>query len=146
MQNMTTKFVMLSGIRVDHYYNLIKFNQGISIIDIQLGETDSTNIKSQRNLGKLLQIQQYGRPYDPEIILHFQDETVNPFRLFTIDPSFGSIEAYVEYETEEMSKARILERTQLLEEEILGNDWALRPENVVLTQGIVLDGWTEGSN
>ena len=143
---MTTKFVMLSGIRVDHYYNLIKFNQGISIIDIQLGETDSTNIKSQRNLGKLLQIQQYGRPYDPEIILHFQDETVNPFRLFTIDPSFGSIEAYVEYETEEMSKARILERTQLLEEEILGNDWALRPENVVLTQGIVLDGWTEGSN
>lgn len=141
---MTTKFVMLSGLRVGRYYNLIKFNHGVRIIDIQLGETPNTNIKSERNLGKLLQIQQYGRPYDPEIILHFQDETVNPFRLFTIDPSFGSTEAYVEYEPEEMSKARIVERTQLLEREIVGNDWALRPENVVLTQGIVLDGWTEG--
>jgi hypothetical protein len=95
-----------------------------------------------------MQIQQYGRTYDPDIILHFQDETVNPFRLFTIDPSFGSTEAYIEYQpdTEEMSKARIQERTRILEQEILGNDWALRPENVVLTQGIDLTGWTEGSN
>ena len=136
---MTTKFVVFSDLRVGRYYNLIKFNHGIRMIDIQLGETDSANIKSQRNLGKLLQIEKYGRHYDPGVVLHFETDSV----IESFDPSFGSVEAYVEYETEEMSKARIMERTRVLEQEILGNDWALRPENVVLTQGIVLD-WTEG--
>jgi hypothetical protein len=139
---------MFSDLRAGRYYNLIKFNLGIRMVDIQLGETDSMNIKLERNLGKLLQIEQYGRPYDPDIILHFQDESEKPFRLFTLDPAFGSTEAYVEYEpdTEEKSKIRIQERTLLLEQEIIGNDWALRPENVVLTQGIELNGWNERSN
>jgi hypothetical protein len=73
-------------------------------------------------------------------MLHFEDEQGHQY---AFDPSFGSTEAYVEYEfdTEEMSKARIMMRTRILEEEILGNDWALRPDNVVLTQGIDLSGW-----
>jgi len=142
---MTTKFVMFSGLQVGRYYKRIKFNNGIRMVDIQLGETDSTNIKSCQKLGKLLDIMQYGRPYDPEIFLRFQDETGKGF---DVDPAFGSTEAYIEYEyeTEEMVKARTQERTRILEQEILGNDWALRPENVVLTQGIDLNGWTEGSN
>jgi len=137
---MTTKFVTLSQVRVGRYYNLIHFNHGIRMSHIMLGETDTTNIKSGRNLGKLIEIEQYGRSYDPDIVLHF--ETDNGIEFF--DPSFGSTEAYVEYEPEQMSKARIMMRTRILEEEILGNDWALRPENVVLTQGIDLSGWVEG--
>jgi hypothetical protein len=108
--------------------------------EFQLRETSRRNIKSERNLGKLLQIRQYGRPYDPDVILHFEDEKGQEYEL---DPTLGSSEAYVEYEpdNEEMSKARIVERTKILEKEILGNDWALRPENVVLTQGIDISGW-----
>ena len=137
---MTTKFVTLSQLRVGRYYNLIHFNHGIRMTHIMLGETDTTNIKSGRNLGKLIEIEQYGRSYDPDIVLHFETDTGIEF----FDPSFGSTEAYVEYEPEQMSKARIMMRTRILEEEILGNDWALRPDNVVLTQGIDLTGWVEG--
>ena len=137
---MTTRFDLLSDLRVGSYYNLIKFNHGIRMTEFQLRETSRRNIKSERNLGKLLQIRQYGRPYDPDVILHFEDEKGQEYEF---DPTLGSSEAYVEYEfdTEETSKARIVERTKILEKEILGNDWALRPENVVLTQGIDISGW-----
>jgi hypothetical protein len=137
---MTTKFVTISQLRVGRYYNLIHFNHGIRMTHIMLGETDTTNIKSGRNLGKLIEIEQYGRSYDPDIVLHFETDIGIEF----FDPSFGSTEAYVEYEPEQMSKARIMMRTRILEEEILGNDWALRPDNVVLTQGIDISGWVEG--
>ena len=137
---MTTKFVTISQLRVGRYYNLIHFNHGIRMTHIMLGETDTTNIKSGRNLGKLIEIEQYGRSYDPDIVLHFETDIGIEF----FDPSFGSTEAYVEYEPEQMSKARIMMRTRILEEEILGNDWALRPENVVLTQGIDISGWKDG--
>jgi hypothetical protein len=142
---MTTKFVTLSHLRVGRYYNLIHFNHGIRMTHIMLGETDIANIKSVDNLGKLLQIEQYGRSYDPDIILHFQNESGE---IFKFDPSFGSTEAYVEYEpdTEEMSMTRTMERTRIIHQEILGNDWALRPENVVLTQGIDLNRWAEGQS
>jgi hypothetical protein len=140
---MTTKFVTLSQLREGSYYNLIRFNHGIRMTHIMLGETDTANIKSGMNLGKLLQIEQYGRSYDPDIILHFQNESG---KIFKFDPSFGSVEAYVKYDPDEMSKARIMMRVRILEEEIRGNDWALRPENVVLTQGIDLSGWAEGDN
>ena len=137
---MTTRFDLLSDLRVGNYYSLIKFNYGIRMTEIQLRETSKTNIKSCQNLGKLLKIRQYGRPYDPDVILHFEDEKGQEYE---IDPTLGSSEAYVEYEpeTEEMSQARIVERTKILEQEIQSNDWALRPENVVLTQGIDLSGW-----
>ena len=137
---MTTQFVTLSQLRVGRYYNLIHFNHGIRMSHIMLGEPDTVNIKSGRNLGKLLQIEQCGQPYDPDVVLHFETDSGIEF----FDPSFGSTEAYVEYEPEQMSKARIMMRTRILEQEIQGNDWALRPENVVLTQGIDLSGWAEG--
>ena len=139
---MTTRFDLLSDLRVGNYYSLIKFNYGIRMTEIQLRETSKTNIKSCQNLGKLLKIRQYGRPYDPDVILHFEDEKGQEYE---IDPTLGSSEAYVEYEpeTEEMSQARIVERTKILEQEIQSNDWALRPENVVLTQGIDLSRWAE---
>ena len=137
---MTTQFVTFSQLRVGRYYNLIHFNNGVRMSHIMLGETETTNIKSGRNLGKLIEIEQYGRSYDPDIVLHFETDIGIEF----FDPSFGSTEAYVEYEPEQMSKARIMMRTRILEEEILGNDWALRPENVVLTQGIDISGWKDG--
>ena len=137
---MTTKFSLFSELRVGHYYNLIHFNNRIRMSHIMLGETENTNIKSGRNLGKLLQIEQCGQPYDPDVVLHFETDSGIEF----FDPSFGSTEAYVEYEPEKMSKARIMMRTRILEQEIVGNDWALRPENVVSTQGIDLSGWVEG--
>jgi hypothetical protein len=103
--------------------------------DIQFGRTTNKNIKNKVYMGKLLEIRQYGRPYDPDISLHFEkDDGIT----FDYDPSFGSSEAFVEYEpfTEEKSKSRIQHRTSILRDEILGNDWALCPENVVATQGI----------
>jgi hypothetical protein len=110
--------------------------------EIQLGMTDKTNIKEILPLGKLVEIIQLGRPYDPDISLRFETESGET--LF-YDPSFGSTEAYVEYtpEKEEDSMKRIQERTMLLHNEIIGNDWALRPENVVATQGIDLSGWSD---
>ena len=131
----TTYFKLLSDIRPGKNYKLITFNHGIRMSDIQLGRTDSKNIKDITILGKLLEIRQYGRPYDPDISLCFQMENSD---ILLFDPSFGSTEAYIEYEfdTEEKSRGRIQERTRALAIEIEGNDWALRPENVVATQGI----------
>ena len=138
----TIEFVLLSGVRPNKYYNLILFNRGIRMTEIQLGMTDKTNIKEILPLGKLVEIIQLGRPYDPDISLRFETESGET--LF-YDPSFGSTEAYVEYtpEKEEDSMKRIQERTMLLHNEIIGNDWALRPENVVATQGIDLSGWSD---
>ena len=132
---MTTYFKLLSDIRPGKNYKLITFNHGIRMSDIQHGRTDSKNIKDITVLGKLLEIRQYGRPYDPDISLCFEMETGETL-LF--DPSFGSSEAYIEYEfdTEEKSRERVQERTRVLALEIEGNDWALRPENVVATQGL----------
>jgi len=132
---MTTSFIMLSRIRTEKYYNLIVFNKKITMIDIQLGSTKNENVDKITNMGKLIEIRQYGRTYDPDISLYFENENGDKFEY---DPSFGSSEAFVEYEpdSEEKSKSRIQYRTSILRDEILGNDWALRPENVVATQGI----------
>ena len=132
---MSTKFVLLSGVRPKKYYKLITFHHGIRMTDIQLGVTDTKNISSITDLGKLVGIRQYGRSYDPEIMLQFQDKHN---LMYEFEPSFGFREAYVEYEyeDEEFSKKRVQERTLLMKIEIEGNDWALRPENVVATQGL----------
>jgi hypothetical protein len=62
-------------------------------------------------------------------------------------PTFGYSEAYIEYEpdTEKQSMERTHKRTSILKLEIEGNDWALRPENVVATQGIDLRNWAENT-
>ena len=134
------EFVLLSDIRPNRYYNLLLFNRGIRMTEIQLGVTDRKNIQEIIPLGKLVEILQHGRPYDPDISLKFEKENGEIFRYC---PGFGSSEGYVEYmpDTEEDSMRRIHERTMILRDEILGNDWALRPENVVATQGIDLSGW-----
>jgi hypothetical protein len=113
--------------------------------DIQLRRIDSTYAQLAQTLGKLLEIRQSGRPYDPDIILRFEMETTRASNKIVIDfePTFGYSEAFIEYEpdTEEKSKDRTQKRTSILKLEIEGNDWALRPENVVATQGIDLSGW-----
>ena len=61
---MTTRFKLLSDLRTGRNYKLITFNHGVRMTDIQLGCTDSENIKDITALGKLLEIRQYGRPYE----------------------------------------------------------------------------------
>jgi len=113
--------------------------------DIQLRRIDSTYAEEAKTLGKLLEIRQSGRPYDPDIILRFEMETKAGNKIvIDFEPLFGYSEAFIEYEpdTEEKSKERTQKRTSILKDDILGNDWALRPKNVVATQGIDLSGWT----
>lgn len=140
----TIEFVLLSGIRVGKHYKLITFRNGIRMTDIQLGRTDKKYVDLAETLGKLLEIRQYGRPYDPDILLVFEMPNGNKLE-FT--PTFGYSEAYIEYEpdTEEESIERTMKRTSILKLEIEGNDWALRPENVVSTQGIDLRNWAENT-
>jgi len=103
--------------------------------DILAGTIDNKFINDTETLGKLLEIKTPSRPYDTIITLYFERPTGKPLEF---DTTFGMTEAYVEYEIdiEEKSKQRIHERTAELKLEIIGNDWALRPENVVATQGI----------
>jgi len=138
----TVEFVLLSGVSVGKYYKLITFRNGVRMTDIQLGRTDKKYIDVAETLGKLLEIEIYGRPYDPDILLFFEMPNGNRLE-FT--PTFGYSEAYIEYEpdTETHSMERTMKRTSILKNEIETNDWALRPENVVATQGIDLSNWAE---
>jgi hypothetical protein len=140
----TIEFVLLSGVRVGKFYKLITFRNGIRMTEIQLCRTDKKNVDLAETLGKLLEIRQYGRPYDPDILLVFEMPNGNRMEF---SPTFGFSEAYIEYEpdTEELSMERTMKRTNILKDEIEGNDWALRPENVVATQGIDLSSWAENT-
>jgi hypothetical protein len=139
---MTTEFSLLSDIRVGKYYKTITFLVGVRYYDIMMGVIDNNKIHETNTLGKLLEIRQYGRQYDPDILLIFEDSKGNKFEY---EPSFGCVEGFVEYEpdTEEMSKKRIQKRSSILKEDIESNDWAFRPENVAATQGIDLRNWKE---
>ena len=139
----TVKFILLSDLRNGRYYSVIKFYNGIRMRDIQIGETQKSYISENLPLGKLLEIRQYGRTYDPDIQLYFERENGDKFDFYH---TFGSMEAYVEYfpDTEEKSMERIQTRTRLLQVEIEGNDWALRPDNVVATQGIDVSHYKKG--
>jgi hypothetical protein len=132
---MTTKFYLLHEISVGKYYKLLTFRNGIRMTDVRKGTIDNKFINNTDTLGKLLEIRKHGRPYDPDITLYFEGPDGKPLQF---DPTFGMTEAYIEYEvdTEEKSRQRIHKRTAELKLEIIGNDWALRPENVVATQGI----------
>ncbi len=61
--------------------------------DIQLGETDMQNIKSEEVLGELVEIKFYGRQYDPDALFVFKNENGEKYEFF---PSFGNIEGFVE--------------------------------------------------
>jgi len=94
-------------------------------------------IKFKETLGKLVYISIGGRLYDREMYMRFiNEEGVE----YYFDPPYQSSYGYIQYsdEKEEDIKKRIQERTRILQDDILGNDWALRPENVVATQGIDL--------
>jgi len=137
---MTTEFVLLSGVRVGKYYKIISFYEGVRYYDVMMGIIDNKKIMEKNTVGKLIEIRQYGRTYDPDIMLIFEDPKGN---MLEYEPFFGCVEGFVEYEpdTESMSMERIQKRTSILKVEIEGNDWALRPENVVATQGIDLSNW-----
>jgi len=132
---MTTRIYLLHEIVIGKYYKLITFRNGIRMTDVTRGIIDNKYLKDAETLGKLVEIQKHGRPYDPDITLYFQGLDGKKLQF---DPTFGMTEAYIEYEvdTEELSKKRIIERTNILKMDIIGNDWALRPENVISTQGI----------
>jgi hypothetical protein len=131
------KFVSFNEIVKGKYYKLIKFTQGVRISEIEIGKIDDKRITEVKNLGKLINILTYGRPYDLDVLFYFEQENGNKIEY---EPAFGMQEAFIEYEpdTEEKSKQRIQERVNELKLEIISNDWALRPENVIATQGIDL--------
>jgi hypothetical protein len=141
---MSIEFVLFSEVQIGKRYRRVQFQRGIRYTEIQRRRTAIENVHEITDLGKLVDIEQYGRSYDPDILFLFQKDEMT----YRFEPAFGSVDAYIEYEedTEEDSMHRTFERTALYKDEILGNDWALRPENVVATQGIDLSMWAEGSD
>jgi hypothetical protein len=139
---MSIEFVLFSEVQIGKRYRRVQFQRGIRYTEIQRRRTAIENVHEITDLGKLVDIEQYGRSYDPDILFLFQKDEMT----YRFEPAFGSADAYIEYEedTEEDSMRRTFERTALYKDEILGNDWAFRPENVVATQGIDLSMWAEG--
>ena len=135
--------ILLAGeLQKGKYYQRIIFTRGLLASSIRENiSLKNPNISCIECLGKLVELTFIGRPYDPDVLFTFETETGNKIHF---EPSLGNSEVYIEYipDTEEMAKERIIKRTLLLRNEILGNDWALRPDNVVATQGIDLSGWT----
>ena len=128
---MTTRAIHLSNLEKGKYYNLVSVDH-------------NRKIKFIKTMGKLVDINLYGRSYDPDVEFTFCNEQGV---MYKFEPSFNSSFAYTEYpgeETEDQVRARIQERTNILYDEIMANDWALRPENVVATQGIDVSRFKEG--
>ena len=120
---MTTRAIHFSNLKVGKYYNLVSIGH-------------NKKIKYIKTMGKLINVCQYGRSYDPDVDFIFHNEQGEMYRY---QPNYNSTFAYTEYpgeETDDQIRNRIQERTNILHNEIIGNDWALRPENVVATQGI----------
>ena len=138
---MSIEFVSFSGVKVGKHYNRITFKNGVRMTDIQLGKIHKNQIHKRETMGLLVDIALHGRSYDPDPTFHFKHPDNY---MISYDPPFTMTEAYEEYEpdTEEKSKQRILERTSQLRWEIIGNDWALRPENVLATQSIDTSPWS----
>ena len=144
---MSTKITLLSDLCVGRFYKIIHFCNGINFNAIHSGRIDNSDLdKLDKNtLGKLLEIQlqvndHYARP---SVILYF--ENYDGSRL-EYEPLFGYSEAYIEYEPqhEEISRKRIQNRTRILKDGIVDNDWALHPNNVLYTQDIDVSNFLEG--
>lgn len=128
---MSTNILEMSQVKAGRHYHLVfqEYDESIRYIE---------------KLGLLITVTVSGRTYDPDVIMNFKNERGE---LYTFEPPFSSSYGYVEYvaeEKEEDVKKRTQERTRILEAEIVGNDWALRPENVVDTQGIDLSMYSRG--
>ena len=122
---MSNDMLEMSEVKAGRYYYLVfqEYDESIRYIE---------------KLGVLISVTLSGRPYDPDVIMNFKNENGE---IYTFDPPFSSSYGYIEYvgeEREEDIKKRVQARTRVLRDEIVGNDWALRPENVVATQGIDL--------
>jgi hypothetical protein len=138
---MTTIFVLFSQVKVGKHYNRITFKHGVRMTDIQLGRIQKSQIAKKETMGLLTEISVEGRAYDPDPRFHFKHPDGH---VISYNPTFALTEAYEEYEpdSEEKSEQRIRERTQLIKEDIEGNDWAFRPENVLHTQDIDTSTWS----
>ena len=138
-------FVFASGVKLDRYYKMVEFYPLLRASELLTGKMSYRNIVREERLGKLIQIRVYGTAYDPDILFLFEAEDGG---LFEYDPPLQSKYGYVEYDPEEESETtsrdRVIDRTLLLKVDIEGNDWALRPENVVATQGIDISRFAEG--
>ena len=141
-QSKMVNIVTYSGVLINRYYKLVKLGNGFKHKDLLIGTTSSKNIINETFLGKLVQIRQYGRPYDPDVSFLFENEKGETIEY---EPTVSGPFCYVEYNPDDYSDIksmwRTIERTSLLKIEIEGNDWALRPENVVATQGIDLSSY-----
>lgn len=144
---MSTKLVPLPDLCIGRFYKIIHFRNGINFNAINTGIIDNSDLdKLDKNtLGKLLEIKlqlndHYARP---SVILYF--ENYDGSRL-EYEPIFGYSEAYIEYEPqhEQISRERIQNRTRILKNEIVDNDWALHPDNVLYTQDIDVSNFLEG--
>uniref|UniRef100_A0A6C0JEE3 Uncharacterized protein n=1 Tax=viral metagenome TaxID=1070528 RepID=A0A6C0JEE3_9ZZZZ len=126
------------------YYKLIRIKSEYSVKNFPFDKINKQYIESEVDLGQVLDIKLYGRSYDPYLCFIYHDVDGEKKEFY---PTFSSSEIYLEYNpySEEKSKMRVQKRTSILKEEILGNDWALRPENVVATQGIDISGFREGN-
>jgi hypothetical protein len=101
---MSILLLQLSQLKPGKYYNFIQLHPNVHIsYGISKKFVSNEQIALQIKLGKLLKIDVYGRPYDPEVTLKFEDENGKNYRF---EPMILSLEHYSEYEpdTEEHSK------------------------------------------
>jgi len=134
-------FVRFSEVKVGKYYNVLRITTEVSTKHFLSNSINKEDAEFIINLGEILDIKLYGRSYDPDVcFIYYNIDGIEQ----AFYPTFSSSEIYEECEPEEKSRIRVHERTSILKEGILGNDWALRPENVVATQGIDISGFREG--
>ena len=132
----TVRLFTLSELTPGRYYEFIQLRSNLSIHPGHTRIVSDEQILMKIKLGKLLKIDIYGRPYDPEVLLHFEHESGTRSKF---EPMFVNLEHYAEYEppdNEEDSKQRIQERTRARPSHWRVYRISRRPENVVATQGI----------
>ena len=98
--------------------------------------------KKLKYVGKFIRHEQFGYGDSMSCYDIFDDNGKNVVVQYTYEGTTSYVE--VDMDTEEKSKERIIERIKILKEGIEGNDWALRPENVVATQGLDISNFIEG--
>jgi hypothetical protein len=96
--------------------------------------------KKLKYVGKFIKHEQYGFGDSMSCYDIFDNDGEEVIVQYT----YEGTTSYREVEVDGNSKERIIKRTKILKEEIEGNDWALRPENVVATQGLDISNFIEG--
>jgi hypothetical protein len=96
--------------------------------------------KKLKYVGKFIKHEHYGWGDNAS----YYDIFDNDGEEVIVQYTYEGTTSYREVEVDGNSKERIIKRTKILKEEIEGNDWALRPENVVATQGLDISNFLEG--